>query len=153
GDSDVRSKVEENIERFLGVPATGRNGAILTPGTQGALFITLASILEPGDKVILPDPDYLSTERMLRYLGAEVLRVPVIYDHEERPVIDGNDLRSAASQRPKLMVFSHPNNPTGIVYDDDTLHLISELSQEYDFRVIADQLYCRLVYDDLSFTH
>ena len=153
GDKGVRDVVAENVKTVLGVPTSKSEQVILTPGTQGALFVALASILEPGDLVILPDPDYLSTERMLRYFGAEVARVPVVFETEGRPVLDPEELRAAAARGPKLMVFSHPNNPTGLVYDETTLDLISELAQTHDFNVLADQLYCRLVYDGLEFTH
>ena len=153
GDNDVRDAVAENVRTVLGVPTGDEQQVILTPGTQGALFTALAAILEPSDLVILPDPDYLSTERTLRYFGAEVVRVPVITHEAGRPVLDPDKLRETAARGPKLMVFSHPNNPTGRVYEDSTLHLIAELAQEHDFAVLADQLYCRLVYDNLDFTH
>ncbi len=153
GDTAVRDAVATNVSNVLGVPTGRSEQVILTPGTQGALFIALASVLEPGDVVILPDPDYLSTERMLRYFGAEVIRVPVVFERDGRPVLDPDVLRQAAARQPKLMVFSHPNNPTGLVYDDSTLHLIAELAHHHDFAVLADQLYCRLVYDGLEYTH
>lgn len=152
GDNAVREQVSANIESVLGIPATGASQVILTPGTQGALFIALAAILEPGDVVLLPDPDYLSTERMLRYFGAEVIRIPMLYEHEGRPVLDAEILTAAAARRPKLMVFSHPNNPTGMIYDDTTLALIAELAEVNNFHVLADQLYCRLVYDGEKYT-
>ncbi|BDY26700.1 aminotransferase class I/II-fold pyridoxal phosphate-dependent enzyme [Mycolicibacterium mageritense] len=153
GDAGVREAVAANVQAVLGLPAATSDEVILTPGTQGALFITLAAIIEPGDIVILPDPDYLSTERTLRYFGAKVVRVPVVFADEGRPVLDPDQLRAAAKLNPKLMVFSHPNNPTGMIYDDSTLALIAELAQTYDFRVLADQLYCRLIYDNETFTH
>ena len=140
GDNDVRDAVAENVRTVLGVPTGDEQQVILTPGTQGALFTALAAILEPSDLVILPDPDYLSTERTLRYFGAEVVRVPVITHEAGRPVLDPDKLRETAARGPKLMVFSHPNNPTGRVYEDSTLHLIAELAQEHDFAVLADQL-------------
>jgi len=153
GDSAVREQVATNIDTVLGVPVAGEEQVILTPGTQGALFVALASIVEPGDRVILPDPEYLSTERMLRYLGAEIERVPVVYAEQGRPVLDPQRLAAAAANGPRLMVFSHPNNPTGMIYDDATLALIAELAQRHDFWVLADQLYCRLVYDGEPFTN
>lgn len=154
GDRTVRDTVASNIESVLGLKATGSMATILTPGTQGALFIALSSILEPGDLVILPDPDYLSTERTLRYLGADVVRVPVLFeDIEGRPVLDPDILRSLAARNPKLFIFSHPNNPTGAIYGDETLELIAELAEKHDFYVLADELYCRLVYDNEKFTH
>jgi aspartate/methionine/tyrosine aminotransferase len=153
GDRSVRAAVSANIESTLGFPATGTSSTILTPGTQAALFVALSSILEPGDLVILPDPDYLSTERALRYFGADVAHVPVIYERDGRPVLDEKVLTELAARKPKLLIFSHPNNPTGAIYADETLELIASLAQEHDFLVLADELYARLVYDNEKFTH
>lgn len=159
GDRAVREAVADNVSTVLGIPATGPTDVILTPGTQGALFVALAALLSPGDLVLLPDPDYLSTERMLRYFGAEVLRIPMVWPHEgdtgrgARPTLDLDALERAAAERPRLMVFSHPNNPTGAVYDEGTITAIADLARRFDFAVIADELYCRLVYDGETFHH
>src|SRR5699024_303999 len=63
GDPEVRETLSKNIEDVLGLSASNGSSTLLSPGTQGSIFVALASILEPGDTVILPDPDYLSTER------------------------------------------------------------------------------------------
>ncbi|MBQ0854584.1 pyridoxal phosphate-dependent aminotransferase [Streptomyces sp. NPDC057620] len=159
GDRGVRAAVAENVSTVLGIPATGPADVILTPGTQGALFTALASILSPGDLVLLPDPDYLSTERMLRYFGAEVRRIPMVWPHEgdagrgARPSLDLEELERAAALKPRLMVFSHPNNPTGAVYDEATIEAIADAARRHDFTVIADELYCRLVFEGEEFFH
>lgn len=154
GDTGVREALQANIQTHLGLDISGDTGTILAPGTQGALFIALASILEPGDVVILPDPDYLSTERTLRYFGADVVRVPVLFeDVDGRPVLDADALKAAAARNPKLFIFSHPNNPTGAIYSAETLELIAELANAHDFFVLADQLYARLVYDGEEYLH
>ncbi|KAA9153484.1 aminotransferase class I/II-fold pyridoxal phosphate-dependent enzyme [Amycolatopsis acidicola] len=159
GDRPVREAVAHNVSTVLGVPATGAADVILTPGTQGALFVALASILSPGDLVLLPDPDYLSTERMLRYFGARVRRIPMIWPDESetgrgaRPTLDLDELERAAAEKPRLMVFSHPNNPTGAIYGEDTIAAIAAGAREHDFTVIADELYCRLVYEGERFHH
>lgn len=154
GDKDVRDAVVDNIREVLDFPISEDSTAILTPGTQGALFIALASVLEAGDTVLLPDPEYLSTERMLRYFDVNVVRIPIVYKGGKvRPTLDIEALNAAAKLKPKLFVFSHPNNPTGLIYDDETLQVIADQAKEHDFYVLADQLYCRLVYENEKFTH
>ena len=146
GDDGVRTKVADHVERVLGVPSAGESDIIVTPGTQGALFVALASVLSPGDTVVLPDPEYLATERMLRYFGATVRRVPIVTPDSGRPTLDWDAFDAACAEGPRLMVFSHPNNPSGAIYDLETVARIARAAQERDMVVIADQLYCRLVY-------
>ncbi|MFG3689831.1 aminotransferase class I/II-fold pyridoxal phosphate-dependent enzyme [Micromonospora sp. NPDC047740] len=153
GDRQVRAAVAANVESVLGIPSHGTADVILTPGTQGALFVAMASILQPGDLVVLPDPEYLSTERMLRYFGARVARVPMVEVPGDRPEFDWEVLEDLFTQRPRLMIFSHPNNPTGAVYSAATIARIAELARANDVLVLADELYCRLVYDNEPFVH
>ncbi|TQC44327.1 aminotransferase class I/II-fold pyridoxal phosphate-dependent enzyme [Rhodococcus sp. WS4] len=161
GDRGVRDAVAHNVQTHLGVPTSGAATVMLTPGTQGALFTALAAILSPGDVVILADPDYLSTERMLRYFGAEVVRVPLVWPESSgplgnraRPSLDLDVLDKLATEhKPKLLIFSHPNNPTGAIYGKDTIDGIAAAAQRHNFQVIADELYSRLVYDGEEFYH
>lgn len=154
GDRGVIEHVATNVNEEFGIHTTGSAGVILTPGTQSALFLALSAIVEPGDTVVLPDPDYLSTERTLRYLGAAVERVPLIQRADGYADLDRDILRAVcAASNVKLLIFSNPNNPTGAVYSPETLELIAEEAQSGDFWVLADELYCRLVYDTSYYGH
>lgn len=154
GDKGVIDHVSANVNEAFGIRTTGGSGTILTPGTQSALFLALSALIEPGDTVVLPDPDYLSTERTLRYLGAAVERVPLIQRADGYAELDVETFRNiCASSTVKLVIFSNPNNPTGAVYAPETLELIAEEARARDFWVLADQLYCRLVYDNSYYGH
>jgi aspartate/methionine/tyrosine aminotransferase len=151
GNPDVLGKVAKNAGSLLGIGIDPSRELILTPGTQAGLFGALASLLDPGDEVLLFDPDYLFSERILRFLGATVHTVPLSEGGAIEP--DLGALEAVLNRTcPKLLVFSHPNNPTGAVYSSQMLRRIAELAVKFDFMVLVDQLYCRLVYDD-TYTH
>jgi aspartate/methionine/tyrosine aminotransferase len=137
----------------LGVPLSPAENLALTPGTQASLFATLSALVDEGDLVLAADPDYLFNERILAFLGARVQRVPVIRDDGGAPRLDLAALTQACAQRPKLLLFTNPSNPAGIAYDAGTIDAIAELAQRWDFRVVVDSLYCRLIYDDAPFQH
>lgn len=153
GDAGVREALHRNIPTVLGVPVASPANVILTPGTQGALFIAIASIIEPGDLVLLPDPDYMSTARILRYFGARVRRIPIVWPETGRPALDLDAFDEALGDDPRLMIFSHPNNPSGVIYGEETIAAIAERARRHDLTVIADELYSRLVYDGEPFFH
>lgn len=152
GDADVRSAVAENISTVFGIE-TATDEVILTPGTQAALFASLGAVVEHGDRVVLGDPEYLSTERMLHYFGADVIHVPLYRDDAGTASFDRDALRNAFANSPALFVFSNPNNPTGAVHSKKSLDLVAQLSREFDVPVLVDQLYCRLVYEGTDFHH
>ncbi|MDX6244027.1 MAG: hypothetical protein QOE76_1750 [Frankiales bacterium] len=151
GHPDVLDALSESVGKLLAVPVD-RSNLLLTPGSQSALFSVLTSLIDEGDLVMLPDPDYLFLERMLEFIGARVERIPVLADGESS-TLDLDAIDRLLPQRPKLLVFSNPNNPTGAVYNADTLQGIADRAIAGHFRVLVDQLYCRLVYPGVEFSH
>ena len=139
------------ISALLGVDVDPERNLVLTTGTQGGLFAVLSALVDAGDRVALTDPEYLFAERILRFLGAEVVRIPLTAGGD--PGVDLQQLEDAAIRGIRLFLTSNPNNPTGIVYGDDTVKGISRLAAAHDFLVVVDELYCRLVYDGTPFTH
>ena len=151
GSPDVLDPVSRAVGGFLGVDITAAN-LTLTPGTQGGLFAALAALVDEGDLVMLADPEYLFVERMLAFLGARVERIPVLHDSDS-PGLDLGAIERLLPEQPRLLVFSHPSNPTGAVYGPDNIAAIAQLAVKGNFRVLVDELYARLIYDDRRFTH
>jgi aspartate/methionine/tyrosine aminotransferase len=153
GDAGVLDAVAANIGGMISRELDPATEVILTPGTQAGLYTALAGLLNPGDKVVVPDPDYITSDRSVRYFDAEVLAVPLVWEPGESPRLDLDVLREQLSKQPKLVMFSHPNNPTGAVFPPEHIAEIAEAIRESDAFVIVDQLYCRLVYDKAPFAH
>ena len=153
GDPGVREDVSASLTEFIGVDVDPERNLILTPGTQGALFAAVAAIVEPGDRVVLFDPEYLATERLLMYHGAEVRRVPIRWPEGGAPTPDFDRLEAELATGPRLVVFSHPNNPTGAVYTPEVVACIAQMISATGTLVILDGLYSRLVYDDYPYQH
>ena len=151
GGPDVRGRCADAISALLEVDVDPERNLVLTTGTQGGLFAVLSALVDAGDRVALTDPEYLFAERILRFLGAEVVRIPLTAGGE--PGVDLQQLEDAAVRGIRLFLTSNPNNPTGTVYGDDTVKGISRLAAAHDFLVVVDELYCRLVYDEAPFTH
>ena len=152
GHPDVLKSVAEGVESTFGLKFNPDTELMITPGTQAGLFGTLASLVDQDDEVLLVDPDYLFSERILRFLGAKVTHIPLVGDASPHP--DLNALENAFKRlQPKLFVFSHPNNPTGAVYSPEVIASIAELAIRYNVMVLVDELYARLVYEGTPFTH
>ncbi len=152
GNPDVLASIAGPIGALLGVQIDPTRNLALTPGTQGGLFTTMSALLDPGDLVLVSDPEYLFTERMLAFLGARVERIPVVHSGGVAD-LDLSAVERLLPEQPKLVLFSHPHNPTGAVYPPQTIARLAELAVEGNFRVMVDQLYCRLVYDETPYRH
>ena len=153
GHDDVLKNVAHTLSDFLSIKVDPRRNIILTPGTQAGLFCALSSLVESGDRVALVDPEYLFSDRILGFLGADVGHVPLRID-EDGPHLDLEALESEFANRgARLLVFSHPNNPTGAVYSLSVIEKIAELAIQYGVTVLADELYSRLLHDGRTFPH
>jgi aspartate/methionine/tyrosine aminotransferase len=152
GHPEVLGHLARTLQPILGVPLTAEQNLALTPGTQASLFVTLSALVDEGDLVLMADPDYLFNERILAFLGARTRRIEIVRD-ETGTHLDLNALERLCAERPRLLLFSHPSNPTGAVYSDESLDRIAELSEKWGFRILVDSLYCRLVYGETSFSH
>lgn len=154
GDGQLRDQVAEKLARFTGHAVSGLDGLIITPGTQCALFLAIASTVTAGDKVAIVQPDYFANRKLVAFVGGEVIPVRLDYlADSEAAGLDLGQLEAAFKAGAKTFLFSNPNNPTGAVYSPSELDAIAKLANKYGVVVIADELYSRLLYSGQTYTH
>lgn len=154
GDFGIREQVAERLAAFTGAPIDARDEMIITPGTQGALFLAVACTVSRGDKVAIVQPDYFANRKLVEFFEGEILPVRLDYANSEgRAGLDLDQLESAFKAGARVFLFSNPNNPAGVIYSQQEILQITELAGRYDATVIVDQLYSRLLYSGISYTH
>lgn len=155
GDISIRELVAARLALFTGAPVDARDGMILTPGTQGALFLAMAAMVTRGDKVAIVQPDYFANRKLVEFLEAQMIPVQLDYAGagEDRAGLDLTQLEDAFNAGARVFLFSNPNNPAGVVYSADEIAAITELAGRYGATVIVDQLYSRLRYAGVGYTH
>ena len=154
GSADIRAQLAEKLGAFTGAPISPDAGLIITPGTQGALFLAVAATVAAGDKVAIVQPDYFANRKLVRFFGGQVMPIAMNYlDKSDGAGLDLSQLEAAFEAGAKVFVFSNPNNPTGAVYSPLEIERIAALAQRYQATIVADQLYSRLRYDDEAYTH
>lgn len=143
-----------HLSAFTGAPLSGERELIITPSTQGALFLAIAATVVSGDKVAIVRPDYFANRKLVEFMGGEV--VPITMDYLERSDgagIDLGQLEAAFKAGATTFLFSNPNNPAGVVYSVDEIGRIADLANRHGATVIVDQLYSRLLYSGVKYTH
>ena len=123
---------------------------LITNGGKHAVYNTMATLLDPGDEVLLPAPYWVTYPEAIGLAGG----VPVIISTDEttgfRATID--QLDAAKTSRTKALMFVSPSNPTGAVYPPDEVAAIGRWAAANDIWVITDEIYEHLVYGDNEFT-
>ncbi len=116
---------------------------ILTVGSTEGIFVTLATVLNPGDEVIIPTPAFSLYESITRLFRA----VPVYLPTEDNGFqVDPEALKRAITPRTKALVLNSPNNPTGVVYTKETMDAIHDVLKDKPIFVLCDDVYRALVY-------
>jgi aspartate/methionine/tyrosine aminotransferase len=154
GRGSTRDALAEKLAAFSGAPIDPDTEIILTPGTQGALFLAMGANIGRGDKVAIVEPDYFANRKLVEFFDGEL--VPIQMDYFASETGSGLDLTALEESfrtGVKLFLFSNPNNPTGVIYTRDEVVAIASLAQQYGVNVIADELYSRQIFDGREYTH
>jgi aspartate/methionine/tyrosine aminotransferase len=154
GRAEILEYVASKLSEFTGAEVDAKGGLILTPGTQGALFLAMGANIMPGDKVAIVEPDYFANRKMVAFLGG--VMVPIGMDYSSRSEgagIDLDALERAFEEGVKLFLYSNPNNPTGCIYSRGEVAAIASLAKKHGVTVIADELYSRQIFGGRSFAH
>ncbi len=147
GIPDLRLAVAEHQQRFWRVEFDPDDEVLITAGATEALAASMLALCEPGDEVVVFDPTYDSYAAAIRMADA-VIR-PVLLAPDENGVFrfDPEHLRSAFSDRTRVVLVNTPHNPTGKVFDHAELSLLAELCCEHDVLAVTDEVYEHLVFD------
>ncbi len=154
GSADIRDKLADKLGKFTGQQIDANSELIITPGTQGALFLALGSTVTNGTKVAVVEPDYFANRKLVKFFGGEILPISLNYkDSQHENIPDLNQIEEAFKSGAKAFVFSTPNNPTGIVYSKNAINKIATLAATHNVTLIVDQLYSRMLYSGEEYTH
>ncbi|MEG0803346.1 MAG: aminotransferase class I/II-fold pyridoxal phosphate-dependent enzyme, partial [Pygmaiobacter sp.] len=154
GSSAIRADVAEKLAKFTGASVNPARELIITPGTQGALFLAMGALIGRGDKVAIVEPDYFANRKLVEFFDGEL--VPIVMDYygaKDNAGLDMQALEEGFKKGVKLFLFSNPNNPTGVVYSDAEIKKIAVLAKQYGVAVIVDELYSRQIFENRSYTH
>jgi aspartate/methionine/tyrosine aminotransferase len=118
------------------------------------LFLAIGATVTAGDRVAIVRPDYFANRKLVEFLGAEIVPVPLDYlGHTDRAGLDLDRLEDVFQSGVRTFLFSNPNNPAGVIYSPAEIARIAELAAQYGVTVIVDELYSRLVYSGQTYTH
>jgi len=117
---------------------------LVAPGCKMALALAMMALIEPGDEVLYPDPSFPIYPSFTRGLGATA--VPFFLEEKNRFQPDLAEIAAKISPRTKMLIFNSPNNPTGTVFNEETLARIAELAVRHDLWIISDEIYARILF-------
>ena len=144
GLADLKAAIVTKTARDSGYEITPKQ-VLVTNGGKHAVFNAFATLLDPGDEVLLPAPYWTTYPEAIRLAGGVTVEVPT--DSSSGFKVTADQLEQAGTERTKLLVFVSPSNPTGAVYSRDQIADIGRLAVERGWWVLTDEIYEHLVYE------
>ncbi|MDR1445308.1 MAG: pyridoxal phosphate-dependent aminotransferase [Treponema sp.] len=131
--------------QLKGIMDVGIDDIYIGNGVSELIMIAMQGLLDSGDEVLIPMPDYPLWTAAVILSGGRA--VHYLCDEESGWNPDLDDIRSKITSRTKAVVIINPNNPTGAVYDREILEGIAKIAHEHDLIVYADEIYDKITYD------
>lgn len=115
-------------------------------GVSELIVMTMQALMNDGDEVLIPMPDYPLWTAAANLAGGTAVHYRCNEEDNWHPDIE--DIKSKITSKTKGIVVINPNNPTGSLYSDELLKQIIEVAKEHDLIIMADEIYDRILYDD-----
>src|SRR6516164_6501026 len=148
GLPELREAVAAKTARDSGYQVAASQ-VLITNGGKQAVYQTFATLLDPGDEVLLPTPYWTTYPEAISLAGG--VAVPVLADERSGYCVSVADLEAACTPRTKALLFVSPSNPTGAVYPPDQVAEIGRWAAGCGLWVITDEIYEHLVYGTARF--
>lgn len=142
-----REIIAEYAGRQRGITIHPRQ-VVVSPGTKPGLFFPPLALVAPGDEVIYPDPGFPTYSAVIKVTGGVPIPIPLREENSFSFDLDVFDAR--ISDRTKLIILNSPSNPTGGIIPAADLQHIAEKARKHNAWVLSDEIYARLVYDNLE---
>ncbi|MFI8412971.1 pyridoxal phosphate-dependent aminotransferase [Paeniglutamicibacter gangotriensis] len=149
GLPELRAAVAEKTMRDSGYQLEPSQ-VMVTNGGKQAVYNAFATLLDPGDEVIMPTPFWTTYPEAIRLAGG--VPVEVFAGPEQGYKVTIDQLEAAVTPKTKVLLFVSPSNPTGAVYSPEQVAEIGRWAASKDLWVITDEIYEHLTYDDAVFT-
>lgn len=150
GKKELLQAVAEKYQREHGIPVDADRQVIITPSAKHALFISLMTVLNEGDEIIIPTPSWVSYKAMAVMAGATVKAVPL--DGRKNFSLDIQALERAVTPRSKAILINNPNNPTGRVLTLEEIKGVVDFAARHGLYIVADEIYDKVIYGEARHT-
>lgn len=142
GIPELKAAICKKLERDNGL-SYKPSQIVVSNGAKHSLVNAFSAICNPGDEVIIPAPYWVSYPEMVKLADG----TPVIIRGESGFKITVSDLEKALTDKTKAFVLNSPNNPTGLIYNENEIRALAEFAVKHNLYVISDEIYEKLIYD------
>ena len=145
GMPELRREIANFLQRRYGFTYDPEEEILITVGVSEGLDLALRAIVNPGDRVLVPEPSYVSYGPVVELAGGEAVYVKT--DVSNGFKLTPRSIEAAVTKGVKALMINYPSNPTGTSYTKKELLELSRAARRHDLIVISDEVYDELTYD------
>ncbi|WP_110113733.1 aminotransferase [Bacillus sp. CGMCC 1.16541] len=143
---ELRREIAKYMKTHFSVSYRPEDEIIVTVGASQALDLAMRAILNPGEEVIVVEPNFVSYSPLIELAGGKPIAIETTEETEFK--LQPEQIKKVITNQTKAILLCSPNNPTGSSLTKEELEAVAEIVEAYDLLVIADEIYAELTYDD-----
>ena len=150
GSSQLKAKIAEKLKTKNHLLVDPERNILITPGSDSGLYFAILPFIEDGDEVLIPSPSYPNNTLNIEIMGGRVVPVPL--RPETGYQLEAELLEQSVSEKTKMIVLTHPNNPTTTVYNRQSLEILRDFVLRHDLILVCDQAFEDFCYENEMIT-
>lgn len=150
GNTELKKLIAEKLKRQNHLEVDPQRNILITPGSDSGLFFSILPFIEDGDEVLIPSPSYPNNFLDVEIMGGVAVPVPLKEEFDYQFIEE--DFRSRITDKTKMVLLTHPNNPTTTVFNKKSLDILSKIVIENDLILVCDQAFEDFSYENEMIT-
>ncbi|MEG0265599.1 MAG: pyridoxal phosphate-dependent aminotransferase [Erysipelotrichaceae bacterium] len=146
GNETLKQLIASKIKKQNHIDIDWKRNLIITPGSDSGLYYAMLPFIERGDEVMVPVPCYPNNLQNISTMGGTPIYIPLKEENNFELEID--EFEKRVSDKTKMVILTHPNNPTTTVFSPASLKQLSEFIIKHDLILVCDQAFEDFIYDD-----
>lgn len=150
GNSELKIEIAKKLKSFNHLEVDPLRNIIITPGSDSGLYFAILPFINDGDEVIIPSPSYPNNYLNIRIMGGKV--IDYLLDETKGYQIEETELEKLVTPKTKMIILTHPNNPTTTVYNRKSLEALRNVVIRHDLVLVVDQAFEDYTYENEMIT-
>ncbi len=139
GNPDLKIEIAKKLERQNHLKVDPQRNILITPGSDSGLYFAIVPFINDGDEVMIPSPSYPNNYLDIETMGGKIVTIEL--SEKDGYQLDIEQMRAKLTEKTKMVLLTHPNNPTTTVYDRRSLEGLRDFVIENDLVLVVDQAF------------
>lgn len=139
GNTELKKEIAKKLSSYNHLDVDAQRNILITPGSDSGLYYAMLSLLNVNDEVLIPSPSYPNNFQNCAIMNAKAINVPLYENNNYQ--IDVTEFEKRLTPKTKMVLLTHPNNPTTTVFNEQSLQALSKFIIDNDLVLVCDQAF------------